>query len=315
MQYRTLGSSGMQCSVVALGTWAFGGDSFGTIVDSQCIDTVHKALDVGVNFIDTAPAYGDGHSEELIGKALKGKREKALVATKCGTDRDGKAYFNDGSPAHIRKQLERSLRLLDTDYIDLYQMHWPDPNHPFEDTFREFAKMQQEGKIRHIGVSNFTVQQMEQIKDLCAVVSLQPPYSLLDRRIEHEILPYCDSNGIGILSYGSIGAGVLTGKFKERPTFLPHDPRNGFYPFFSEENWPRTKAMVTELEAIAQTHSKPAVHVAINWVLAQSPNMIALVGAKTVEQMADNAGAADWELSKDELERIEKAYQRIFDQR
>ncbi len=314
MFLRTLGNSDLQCSVIGLGTWGMGGDYWGAVDDEKSIATIQAGLDAGINLIDTAPAYGKGHSEEMIGKAIKGrKREDYLIATKCGLDITTPHNPKDSRPEKLRQEVDASLQRMGLSYIDLYQVHWPDLNHPLEDAFVELDKIRKSGKVRHIGVSNFDPKQMDEASQYCPLVSLQPPYSLLKREIEEEILPYCIEKNLGVLSYGSIGAGALTGKFKERPVFEQGDRRGNFYKFFNEENWPKTAAMIEVLKAIAEEHQKPTVHVAINWVLKQKGVTVALVGARTPEQVVMNAEAGSWSLSDAENARIEAAYAKIFE--
>jgi aryl-alcohol dehydrogenase-like predicted oxidoreductase len=289
-----------------------GGDFWGKSDDDASIETIRTGLDAGINTIDTAPVYGNGHSEEIVGKAIKGrKREDIIIATKCGIDIVGKTGRNS-SPELLYKEIDASLKRLGTDYVDLYQVHWPDPNTPLEETFTALSKIVESGKVRYVGVSNYSPEQMEEASKYCDIVSLQPPYSLLQREIEDEILPYCIEKGIGVLSYGSIGAGALTGKFKTRPIFNDDDRRDKFYDFFSEENWPKTAALVDVLREIADSRGKPVVHVAINWVLKQEGITVALVGARTPEQAIMNAEAGEWSLSDEENKIINDAYKRIF---
>ena len=306
MKFRKLGQSDLNCSVIGLGTWGMAGSFWGKVDDDQSIATIRAGLEAGINLIDTAPVYGDGHSEEVVGRALEGlKREDIVLATKCGR-------FTCETEK-IRQELETSLKRLKTDYIDLYQVHWPDDKVPFEETFGELENMRKQGKIRYIGVSNFSVEQTEEASKYCQIVSTQPQYSLLVRDIEKDILPYCVEKNIGILSYGSIGAGALTGKFKEKPVFKEDDERASFYTFFQEQNLPKTKQMIDTLEEIAASHGKPTVHAAINWVLKQKGISVALVGARTPEQVRMNAQAADWELTDEENAKILQAYDRIFE--
>ena len=306
MKFRKLGQSDLNCSVIGLGTWGMAGSFWGKVDDDQSIATIRAGLEAGINLIDTAPVYGDGHSEEVVGRALEGlKREDIVLATKCGR-------FTCETEK-IRQELETSLKRLKTDYIDLYQVHWPDDKVPFEETFGELENMRKQGKIRYIGVSNFSVEQTEEASKYCQIVSTQPQYSLLVRDIEKDILPYCVEKNIGILSYGSIGAGALTGKFKEKPVFKEDDERASFYTFFQEQNWPKTKQMIDTQEEIAASHGKPTVHAAINWVLKQKGISVALVGARTPEQVRMNAQAADWELTDEENAKILQAYDRIFE--
>ena len=312
MIYRKLGNSDLNCSVIGLGTWAMGGDSYGKVDDDVSVKTILAAVDAGINLIDTAQPYGCGHSEEVVGRAVKQlDRSKIIVATKFGSYKYPETgYYRDGSVKMLRKGLEDSLRHLNTDYIDLFQCHWPCTNVPFEETFTEIEKMRQEGKIRVVGVSNFTPEQMDEANQYCKISSLQPPYSLLDRGFETELEGYCLKNNIGVLSYGSIGAGVLTGKYKERPVFPKGDTRNdsGFYKnCYSEENWPHTAALVDVLREVAEARGVPTVHAAINWVLANPSMTVALVGAKTPEQVRMNAAAGSWELTAEEKAKIDKA--------
>jgi len=315
MIYRKLGKSGLEVSVIGMGTWAIGGDSYGKTDDRQSIEAIHAAVDQGVNLIDTAYVYGAGHSEQVVGQALKGlDRSKIVIATKCANWRgeDG-SYYRDGSPAALRRGLENSLTFMGIDYIDLLQFHWPDPNTPIAESFIELDKMVKEGKVRAIGVSNFSCEQMDEAAKYCEICTLQPPYSLLDRDFEAVLQDYCVAHDMGVLSYGSIGAGVLSGKYTERPTFPEGDTRNKFYAkFFTDEAWPKTAALVDVLRTIAAERGVPTVHAAINWVLAKKGVTTALVGAKTAEQAIMNAGAGSWEMTAEEVARIEAAYREIF---
>ena len=226
MKYRKLGTSDLVVSEVGLGTWVLGGDHWGHAEDEESIAAIHAALDSGINLIDTAPAYGRGHAEEIVGKAIKGRRARVIVATKCGVHRDGKKFSYSPKPDDIRKEIEDSLRRLGLDTIDLYQCHWPDPKTPVEETMREMLKMRDAGKIRHIGVSNFDVPLLERALAVAPVVSLQPHYSLLERKVEQSILPFCREKKIGIISYGTLGSGILTGKYVEPPCFSKGDCRS-----------------------------------------------------------------------------------------
>jgi aryl-alcohol dehydrogenase-like predicted oxidoreductase len=313
MIYRKLGNSDLNCSVVALGTWGMGG-TWGGADDEQSIAAIHAGLDAGINLIDTAPPYGDGHSEEVVGRAIKGLRSKVILATKCGNYREADGIRRpDILPGAFRRQLEGSLKRLDVEYVDLYQVHWPHFTN-MEMGFKELNTLREEGLIRYAGVSNFDGAQMDACSQFCPIVSLQPPYSLLDRRIDEEILPYCMKKNIGTLTYGSIGGGVLAGKYTDPPTFNNDggDPRGKFYDFYSAEAWPKTVAMVEVLKQIAAEHSRPTVQAAINWVLKQPGVTVALVGVRTPEQAAMNAAAGEWELSDAENARIQAAYEAIF---
>ena len=297
MRMNKLGNSDLIVSTVGAGTWAMGGDFFGAIEDQKCIDSLCASLDHGVNLIDTAPIYGRGHSEELVGKAIKGKdRSKIVLCTKVGLPFGDHPYAGTGrclKKEGIMFEIDQSLRRLGTDYIDLYQIHWPDKNTEIEESMEALLKLQEMGKIRYIGVSNFDV-------------------PLLERDIEADVLPYCCEKNLGVLSYGSLAAGVLTGKFKEVPQAEKGDNRANFYPFFKEPMWSQTQELLKVLKAIADEHEKPITHVAINWVAQQKGMTCALTGSKNAEQAIMNAAAGDWDLSAAELKKIDDAYDSIF---
>lgn len=314
MRMNKLGNSDLMVSAVGAGTWAMGGDFFGATQDQQCIDSLCASLDHGVNLIDTAPIYGKGHSETLVGQAIKGRRDKVVLCTKVGLlfddpkGRKGKCLQADA----IEYEIEQSLRRLGTDYIDLYQIHWPDVNTPIEETMEALLRIQKAGKVRYLGVSNFDVELMERTLKCGNIVSTQPQYSLLDREIEPEILPYCREKNVGVLSYGSLGAGILTGKFTEPPKAEKGDNRANFYPFFGEPCFSQTQELLKTLREIADAHNKPVAHVSINWVSQQQGMTCALTGSKNVDQAIMNAQAGDWDLSAQELATIDAAYERIF---
>lgn len=302
MKYRTLGNSNLEISAVGLGTWAYGNDTFGEVDDQQSIRAIRAAVDAGINLIDTAPAYGDGHSEEVVGKAIEGIRDQVVVASKCGTHRDGAAYIRDLSPKRIRTEIENSLQRLNIEQIDLYQIHWPDPDTPLEDSVEELIKLKEEGKFKYLGVCNFQLERLKKISGMTDIVSLQPQYSLLKRDIENELLPYLMENNLGTLNYGTLGGGILSGKYKERPDFDDEkDNRDGFYPFFREENWDQTQELISLLREIAEVHKKSPAQLAINWSINRPGVTTALVGAKTEKQARENAAAAEFELTEEEM--------------
>jgi aryl-alcohol dehydrogenase-like predicted oxidoreductase len=302
----------MEVSVVSLGTWVSGGDQWGKTDDKQSVAAIQKAIDTGINLIDTAPAYGLGHAEEIVGKAIKGRRDCVFIATKCGLQKKGKKLVLDLKPQAIRKEVEDSLSRLGIERIDLYQCHWPDPNAPIEATLEEMLKMQSEGKINAIGVSNFDVPLLERASKAAQVVSVQPHYSLLERGIEGDLLPFCRREGIGVITYGSIGSGILTGKYDERPIFKKNDARSYFYRFYSEPRWSLVQDFLGEVKKISREEGKSIAQIAINWILQRGGITSAIVGARTPEQAEMNAGAAEWDLSKDDMDRMDQAYERIF---
>lgn len=302
MKYRYLGNSDLKVSAVGLGTWAYGNDTFGRVEDKQSINAIRAAVDAGINLIDTAPAYGDGHAEEVVGRAIKGIRDQVIVASKCGTHRDGPKYVRDLSPKTIRSEIESSLKRLNIEQIDLYQIHWPDPDTPLEESVEELLKLKKEGKFRHLAVCNFGIELMDQISEMTEIVSLQPQYSLLKRDIDQEILPYLIKNNLGSLSYGTLGGGILSAKYKERPDFDDEkDNRAGFYPFFREENWEQTQELIDLMREIAAAHNQSPAQLAINWAINRPGITTALVGAKTEKQAQENAAAADFKLSEEEM--------------
>ncbi|MFP4198523.1 MAG: aldo/keto reductase [Halanaerobium sp.] len=302
MKYRYLGNSNLKVSAVGLGTWAYGNDTFGRVEDQQSIKAIRAAVEAGINLIDTAPAYGAGHAEEVVGQAIAGIRDKVVIASKCGTHRDGPKYIRDLSPARIRKEIEASLSRLNIEQIDLYQIHWPDPDTPLEESVEELLKLKKEGKFKYLGVCNFGVDLMKEISELTEIISLQPQYSLLQRDIEENILAYLIENNLGTLSYGTLGGGILSGKYKERPEFDDEkDNRAGFYPFFKKENWPQTQSLINLLKEIAADHNQTPAQTAINWSINRAGITTALVGAKNEKQAMENAAAADFELSDAEM--------------
>jgi len=312
MQYRTLGISDLRVSKVGLGTWALGSDFFGETDDQRSINAIQAAIDNGITLIDTAPAYGDGHSEKVVGQAIKGRRENVVLATKCGVKRDGKSFNITLKPDSVRQEVDDSLRRLDVEVIDLYQIHWPDKDTPIEDTLEVLLRAQEAGKFRYLGLSNFKPDQMDEVNEIAEFVSLQPQYSLLHRKIEGGTLPYCRENNIGVVSYGTLAGGILTGKFTEIPDFDEEDRRSDFYNYFQEPTWTKVQQLLDVLRDIATDRNVPVPQVAITWA-AQQPGITSpLVGAKTADQAASNAKAGEWDLSEDELARIAQAYQEIF---
>lgn len=312
MEHRRLGKSELNVSVVGLGTWVIGGQSWGKSGDAQAVAAIHKAVDSGINLIDTAPAYGDGHSERLVARAVKGRRHQVIIATKCGIKLKESGLVNDLKPESIRKELEASLKRLGTDVIDLYQCHWPDPSTPIEETIGEMAKMKTEGKIRAIGVSNFDAALLEKAQRVAPIASNQVPYSMLNREIEKELVPFCQEQNIGILAYGPLGGGILSGKYKEKPKFSQNDARAFFYNFYEEPLWSKAQALLKKLKKTAQRHGRPTTQLSINWVRQQPGITSALVGARNPRQAEANAAAGDWQLSPEDLTTINKELSRIF---
>ncbi|MFW5961709.1 MAG: aldo/keto reductase [bacterium] len=313
MKYRNLGNSNLEISAVGLGTWAYGDDTFGEVDDRQSIRAIKAAVDSGINLIDTAPAYGAGHAEKVVGQAIEGIRDKVVIATKCGVHREGQKYVNDLTPKRIRKEIEDSLRRLNIEQIDLYQIHWPDPDTPLKDSVEELLKLKKEGKFKYLGVSNFGVDLMNQITGMTDIISLQPHYSLLKRDIEAEIIPYLRENNLGSLTYGTLGGGILSAKYKQRPEFDEEkDNRDGFYPFFKKENWPQTQSLISLLEDIADKYRQTPAQIAINWAIKRPGITTALVGAKNEKQAAENAAAADFDLREEDMSALTQESDKVI---
>jgi len=304
MKTRELGKSGLTLTRIGLGTWAIGGAGWqfgwGSQDDRDSIATVHEALDLGVSWIDTAAVYGLGHSEEIVGRAVAGRRDKLIIATKCGrmADPGSTTIVSRLKAASVRRELEASLRRLKTDYIDLYQIHWPDPDPDIEEGWEEIAKAVREGKVRYAGVSNFNPEQMRRIQRIHPIASLQPPYSMLRRDVEKEVLPFCAANGIGVICYSPMQMGLLTGAFtRERAASLPADDVRVRNPLFTEPALSRNLALVDKLRPLAKKNGKSLAELAVAWVLRRPEVTAAIVGGRRPGQLAEIAAAADWQLT------------------
>lgn len=311
MQYNQFGNTGLQVSQVGLGTWAMGNDFFGQVEDGQSIRTIRAAVEAGINIIDTAPAYGAGHAEEVVGRAVKGIRDKVYISTKVGTVRLPGKFVRDLSPAAIRAELDNSLRRLGVDCIDIWLLHWPDVNVPLEDTAQTVAELKKTGKFRHFGVSNFSMEQIDTINKYVPVEVLQPQYSILVRDKER-LIADCAARGIGIMSYGALAGGILTGKYTQPPQFEETDTRSNFYPFFKEPLWDKTAALLETLRALSGKTGHPMSEIAINYASQHAGVGTSLVGAKTEQQAQANAAAASWTLSDEDRAAIDAAYQANF---
>ncbi|MFW5812665.1 MAG: aldo/keto reductase [Alkalispirochaetaceae bacterium] len=310
MEKRVIGSTDLEVSVVGVGTWAMGNDFFGSVDDRKSIEAIETSIDSGVNLIDTAPAYGAGHAEEVVGKAIKGRREEVVIATKVGINRTPTSFDRNLRPESIRQEIDDSLRRLGVDVIDLYQIHWPDPKTPLEDSLEELVRARDAGKYRYLGVSNFDTALMDQAREQAGIVSLQPQYSLLVRDAEEELLPYCRKHNLGVLSYGTLAGGILTGKYTEIPELPEGDNRDRFYKFFQEPEWTAVQGLLKVIREIAGAHGVTPAQVASRWAIEQPGITSVLVGAKNGDQAAANAKAGEFELDEGDFENIEEAYRR-----
>lgn len=303
MKYNRIPGTDLKISAVGLGTWVFGSDFWGGSQEKDCADAVAAALDWGVNWIDTAPIYGYGLAERIVGRALKGvkgRRSQFILATKCGLVGRGQGITNDLTPESIRAEVEDSLSRLQVDHIDLYQCHWPDPRTPLEKTMEAMMKLKAQGKIRYIGVSNFDIHLLRRACDLADVVTLQSQYSMIERSLEKEVLPFLQDKKKGLLAYGPLAGGILTGKYTEEPKFKDSDARAFFYKFYAGQAFARTQRLVEELKTIG----RPLNQIAINWVRQQPGVSGVIAGCRNAKQLEQNATAANWDLSADQMARI-----------
>ncbi|HOW54990.1 MAG TPA: aldo/keto reductase [Syntrophorhabdaceae bacterium] len=312
MEYVRLNNVEDEISAVTLGTWAIGGSHWGQYDEANAILAIEAALDNGINAIDTAPVYGDGHAEELVGKAIRGRRDKVFLATKCGLNIYARTYERDLSPSYIETDLNGSLKRLGTDYIDLYQCHWPDPKTPIEETMAALARFRQQGKIRHIGVSNFSASELREALRTVPLFSLQPHYSLLERSCEKDLLPVCVGNGMNVIPYGCLGAGMLTGKYKECPKFTKGDARSFFYRFFKPKYWLGVRRLIDAVEEIAMQRNVRPGAVALSWLLARPGVKSVIVGARSALQATENIADIPTVLSEDDLQILEELSRKVY---
>ena len=298
MEYRKLGSSDLNVSVIGFGAWGIGGAPFWSSEgDNISVKSIQKAYDMGINFFDTAPVYGFGLSERLIGKALKPVRDKVILATKCGLRWEKEQLGSISKVAtreSILEEIDQSLERLDTDYIDLYQVHWPDGKTPHQETMETLLEIQKQGKIRHIGVSNYSVAQMQECLKTGPLVSLQPEYSLLQRSIEKETVPFCLIHDIGIIAYSPLASGVLTGKY-DRDTKFKDWRSKGIIGQFTGEAFVKNIEKVERFKAITESQQKTCGQMAVNWVIHQPGVVSALVGVKNDKQVEENLKSVGWQ--------------------
>ncbi len=320
---RQLGDSDLRITPVIFGAWAIGGWMWGGNEEADSIGAIQASIDAGINMIDTAAIYGMGYSEELVAKAVAGRRDKVLIATKCGmrwnSDEGADPWqqqMNDGTPVTVRKnakpdsiryEVEESLRRLKTDVIDLYQIHWPDSTTPPEESIKAMDDLKRAGKVRAIGVSNYDAQWMARVLKVARFASNQPPYSIIQRKIEQEILPFCRQNNIGVICYSPLERGLLAGAVGPERTFAPGDHRAS-HKFFTVENRKRVMASLEKVRPIAQKHGKSLAQVVINATVQVPGITAAIVGARNAEQAKHNAEALSFKLSGDECAAIRAAF-------
>lgn len=305
MEYRRLGTTDLEISVVGLGCWAIGGGQWGGTDDDESIATIRQALDLGVNLLDTSEMYSNGHSDELIARALEGrKREEVVIATKVAPYN---CEYDD-----VKKSLEGSLTRLQVDYVDLFQIHWPPKVCPIAEAMRAMTDLQEEGKLRHVGVSNFSVPQLEEALAAGRVESSQPPYSLFWRFAEDNHVPFCLDHGISVLAYSPMAQGLLTGKFSPQLELAEDDVRRHNV-LFQGEVFQKALEAIDRIRPIAEEHGKTLAQTSVRWLLQQPAVTCALMGARHPGQVAENVGAADWELPQEDLDAIDQIGRTVTD--
>jgi aryl-alcohol dehydrogenase-like predicted oxidoreductase len=316
MQTKRLGNTDLHFTRIGLGTWAMGGAgwkfSWGPQDDEASIRTIREALDRGINWIDTAPVYGLGHCEEIVSRALQGLRDRPLIATKCERCWDEQGQIIPRLKREtIRVEVEASLRRLGIDVIDLYQIHWPQPDEDIEEGWGAVAELIREGKVRYAGVSNFNLPQLQRIQPIHPVASLQPPYSMITRGIESDLLPWCAANDVGVIAYSPMQKGLLSGKVtRERVAQFASDDHRRNDPQFQEPLLSANLELVEALRGIAAKRGKMIAHLAIAWVLRRPEVTAAIVGAREPSQIEETIHAAEWDLSVQEIAEVETLLQK-----
>lgn len=313
MEYRPFGRTGLQVSAIGFGCWETGG-SYGHFDENEIVAAVNRAIDLGINCFDTAEGYGRGRSEDILAKALGSRRKDVLVVTKFGIGHEGRERGRDSRRGQALAAIERSLKFLNTDYVDVYLVHWPDFHTPFEETMRALEEIVQAGKARFVGVSNFSPAQLEESMATRRVDVGQYGYHLFDRRMEAEVFPYCQANGIGMMAYGSLAHGLLAGAFTPQTRFAESDWRSkgGLFglKLFAPENFATNLAVVEELKTLAAGRGKTVAHLALQWVLSNPVISVGLIGFRTPAEVEASVGGLSWALSDEERGAIDAIFQR-----
>jgi myo-inositol catabolism protein IolS len=318
MELRPFGQTGIQISAVGIGCWEIGG-GYGSIEEADFIRAVNRALDLGINCFDTAEAYGFGASEKSLAKALGSRRKEAVITTKFGVGYQDAPNYRDSSPKRIAASIEKSLRNLGTDYVDVYLVHWPDVNTPFEETMRALDDLVRDGKVRAVGVSNFRLGQIEQSMKTRRIDVAQYCWNMFDRRMQTEIFPYFREHRIGVMAYGSLAYGLLTGTMSEETAFEKNDWRsrrgqmanlNLFQHLFGPDHFLKNLRAVEELKAIARRYGKTLPQFALRWTLSNPVVSTALVGCRNEREVNDNAGAVGWSISGDDMKEVDAIFAR-----
>lgn len=306
MQYQEFGKTGLRVSEICLGTWGIGGAGWDSYSDESRMDAIKAALECGINFIDTAPAYNAGKAECYVGETLNKlkKRKEVVISTKCGNKFvDGK-YLRCGSKESILKQCDESLKNLKTDYIDIYLVHWPDPDVELEETIDAVSTLKKEGKILYAGVSNFSKEQIEEAQKYCKIEAFQPQYSLADRKDE-KLIRWAYEQGLGIMTYGTLGGGILTGNYRKLRTFEQTDSRNRFYPYFKEPLFSKAMELLTIMAQIAEERNVSLAQIAEKWVIQKRFVSSCIIGTQSRARVEENCRNLQWELTDNEIRRLE----------
>lgn len=310
MEFRKMGNSDMKVSVISQGSWAIGGKwahGWGEVDDKESIRTIQKSIDAGINFIDSANVYGLGHAEEIIGEAIKGRRDKVFLATKFAAivDEEGNITW-DASPEHMAQECEKSLKRFNTDYLDLLQIHWPLAETPLSETMDGFKRLIKAGKLRYAGVCNFSKAQMEEALKYGELISHQLRYNLLERDVEADIIPFCIQKGIGVQVYGPLAHGLLAGEFKRGDKLKEEDWRSR-YTLYEPDKFEKIMGILDKLLPIAKGYGRTLADLAVNWILSRKGVTTALIGMMHPWQVDENLKAVDFKLSEKDLADIEKA--------
>ncbi len=318
MELRPFGQTGLEVSAIGFGCWEVGG-GYGDVVEGEFGHAVGRALDLGINCFDTAEGYGMGASERALGEALGGRRDEAIIVTKFGMNYRDKPNLRDSSRERVLASIDKSLKNLGTDYVDIYLVHWPDRETPFEETMGALEEIVRDGKVRHVGLSNFTLEEIQACMATRRVDVVQYGWNMFDRRMQREILPYCQEQGIGFMAYGSLAFGLLTGTFTADHDFGDADwrARQGkmgsikmFEALFGAEAFPKNVQAVDELKSIAERYERSLPQLALRWATSHPGVSTALVGCRTIAEVEDNVGAIGWTISDADLAEIDTIFDR-----
>ncbi len=318
MEYRKFGQTGIDISAIGFGCWEIGG-GYGSIEETEFVKAINRALDIGINSFDTAEAYGMGASEKSLAKALGSRRKDAVITTKFGVGYPDATNYRDSSRKRVMESIEKSLKALETDYVDVYLIHWPDRSIPFEEPMRALDDLVKQGKARAVGLSNFQLSEIEICMKARRVDVVQYCWNMFDRRMQKEIFPYCRENNIGVMAYGSLAYGMLTGTFNEEMTFDKGDWRakrgqllniNLFQHLFGPDHFLKNLRAVEELKAMAKRYGKSLPQFALRWTLSNPIVSTALVGCRSPKEVDDNFGAIGWSISDEDMKEIEAIFAR-----